>query len=1471
MFRRWLRSTIINQVDENLNASIQLGDIHGNIFTGLTIDSVVFATQRGPLIKSKRIMIRYDIFQLPYKYLRLNEITFHNAELFLQRSASGQWNFSNLLKDTTASKESPFKDWTLILSNFRLNDCRIVVYDSTIAEQSEKNRFSFTHINLKQINLALSAALSDNEKKVSINQFSFENSLGEFSLNNLSGDVTLTPNHFSIENLSIQTPRSAIQISASLDSLDVLKKFSFLDLASKPMRVNLSAPKIDMRDLQTFLPSLDILGSKASLFLTADGSLHALSVNDLQLDTPESEIAFKGEIRDIEKGSDLVIRVYTEKCKINPRELPQILPGITLPDFSNVGEVSFKKLIFDGQPRVFKSQIEMTSASGDVEGVIKLDFTHEQMQYDAQLTTKSIDLRKILNKENLFSELNVRAEIKGSGIHPGSMVTSAKITADSSRYSRYFFNRLQVTASADNNNIALELNSSMGNSSLATTARWGFVRDSITSFNLIGDAASIDIARILNNDSLNSNLSFHVEAQGDGIDINKSSGTVFLLMNQSQFQNISIEKDTITLDIDQKNLRTKNITLKTKYADLVVNGSYDIQRFMDFITMSNDSVRRGIDLLAMKKDSVGNHQNHRERTNRYVSHIKQQETYDTSRFMDVKYSLSLKKPELIAKYFGVQSFLMRGTYEGSVSGGLKSMNLNGNLRFSDFYIVDTSFSYLGAGLSLRYSITDLSPIQFINQLHVDINLSAQDIELNGPHFKNTTMRLQFADKKARISFRGLYDTSLSLTMDSDVRLVDTSYSIEISRLNLDYLGSVWKNASPVRAQVFRDRVLLNDCELAKDNMLVRIDAAKIFGGTNDLNLVAKNLQLSEVEFLITANKAALDGLSFNGVSSLEVHVQGSDANPVMSLYIALDSISYKNFFIGNLTAEGTYSNQRLEVFSEMYYQRGKEEPKQIMFVSGILPIDLSFTRGAERILKKSASLSVRMNDFPLAILEKFIGLFNQLEGTANADITMTGTEENFQYSGALTIDKAKGLFKLNNIPYILSARIEPQQNSIFIREFSIQNEQQDYPDGKLVTTGKIDLKNFNIDDFSLMMKGRLKVLRTASRMATKVIYGDLYVSTGDEGLTYTGSLHASRFIGKLHLTRGNLILPLEKGTAGAEKNVDISYLVVDDTTKVKSSSLSAGILKKRKSVLGRTIEDENGSVQRSRSILDGLAYDLTLSTDGPVRITMPFNSLTQEELNAQLVVDQLKVNNWGGHGKFEGEVKLAGDSYYLFFGKKFQASGSLLFTGSPLDPELNLTAVYIDYHLNQETKENRKIYVILNITGTKARPTVSFDIRQDAIDGTRLTLGDVQSDAISFIMTGSFTNELTSSEKGKLLDKAQGLSSTLASSLLSSAVSGFLQNAGLGAVVNRVEVSGITSTDPRLKLTTEIGRAVITYDGKITDLGSSDIKIEIPISVGFANFILEISRRTSNTTIEGGITPQESSIYEAKILYRITF
>ncbi len=1493
-FRSMLRDFIIEAADSSLNAHLTIESIEGNLFTGWKLGGVKLTDANGPVAEIESIVLRYDVFRAPWKRITIRELTLNRPRISITRAEGRDWNISTLVRPTEEDTTTTPFDWVIAVDNVRILDGTLLVYDSTRAGPERRDRLDTGHMLLEQLNLTLSATIAPERKLLSLNQGYCINRFGEVSLQNISGDIALRDSSVSLEGLSVQTGRSSFLISASVKGADVLGPLDTEVLRAMRMDVSLSALAVDVRDLQYFLPSLDFLGGSAALDVEAEGTLDDLRIEGLQLDALESSLEFSGRLRNILDGTGMTIDVSSGKTVIRGADVPLIIPGIPIPDVSGLGTARFSKLSFTGQPLRFSAAMDMESDAGSAAGSIMLDVRGEELVYDGSVRTQGIDLSKVLNNPQLHSDLNLQASIKGRGTQIGRMNAILNLQADSTRFERYVANTFSVSAVIGSDSLTFDLRTAMGASTLAMQGGMSFLPDSITGFRLNAETKKLDLAKVLDDDGMDSDLTLTLRANGDGLDLSTMSGDMQIVFAPSRLRDITIDSDTFRLQLRQRVGEPEQLLLQSQYADARMTGRFDIPRFGNYLVRQMDSLTTALDAYALRSDSStlvaqegrpvtmsarGRARATGGRTERSIAsaspvHRGKGTAEDTADFMDLRYNLTLKNPDRIARFFDASTFLVRGTWQGSIAGGYNGFDIGGEIALSDFYYVDSARTWLAAGLRCTYDLRNLRLERPLEQLRMSTRLSAADMSVGGLQLSRTQVQLDWSENAPALRVRSMIDTLAQLDLQAAARYENHGFDVTASRLQLIYRGESWENRDEISLRFDTSGIDVRQFDLAHGGNRLSLTGRRSGDGANNFTIYADSLDIAVVEYMLNGDAAALEGQSFGGTGFVEAQISGSDAAPLLAANVFIDSLSYRGAHFGKMELEGRYNDRSVEVYSELTYETSEGKDEKVFFVSGSIPVAIGETDEITEEL--SANLRLQMRDFPLTLIEEFLGLFSPLTGTASADIAISGTAGDPSFNGYLTLSDARGRFIFNNMEYDLGLRVEAIDRDIRIVDLSIANQPSDWTAGRMTASGSVSTQAFSINEFDLSVNGRLKVLKFASRSAIRSLYGDLYISTGEQGLSYRGRLDRSMLLGEIVVEQGNLIFPLELSEGAVNKYADITYVTVDDTTKQRTSSLSASRFARLSAASSEALDQ--GHVPE-RSILDGLTFDLTLRTSGRLRLEIPF-SLLQEKLNAQLDLNDLKVNNWGGNGmKFVGEVTLGQDSYYIFLGKRMSATGSLRFTRDPMNPDLDLTAVYSDYYVDPRTQVRRPVYVTVRITGTKQVPVLGYDMRWDEQNGEPVTsAGEVQSDAFSFLLFGMFTKDIGGSggDRSTLMDKSQELlTQQVTSSLASSAATEFLSRAGLQDYIKRVDFAGLGSEESRVKLTSEIGRAIITYDGKINDLESSNVSVEFPLSkvlgIPWTNLLVQISRKTLNESYESTTQSQEYSVWELKILQRFAF
>jgi hypothetical protein len=275
---------------------------------------------------------------------------------------------------------------------------------------------------------------------------------------------------------------------------------------------------------------------------------------------------------------------------------------------------------------------------------------------------------------------------------------------------------------------------------------------------------------------------------------------------------------------------------------------------------------------------------------------------------------------------------------------------------------------------------------------------------------------------------------------------------------------------------------------------------------------------------------------------------------------------------------------------------------------------------------------------------------------------------------------------------------------------------------------------------------------------------------------------------------------------------------------------------------------------------------------------MIFTPSTNEELYAEL---EGKVNavNSTGTPYIYGEISIAQRSYYNFF-KKFDATGSLKFVGQWDNPELDIKATYAGTTIIDTSEQ--KVVVDLTVTGTRYEPKLTMGLKVEdpqskELDDWATKSGDVQGDAISFILTGKFRNKLTSKDREVIVSNVGTTASASATGFTTTFLSGmlteFLQKEF--SFIRSAEVSyggGNLQGSADLRLSGEAFKGYWRAGGRIfNDLGNANINYQISLgelfnTTSIRNLFIELERK-----VEGSEFEERKLTNAARIYYRISF
>jgi len=410
------------------------------------------------------------------------------------------------------------------------------------------------------------------------------------------------------------------------------------------------------------------------------------------------------------------------------------------------------------------------------------------------------------------------------------------------------------------------------------------------------------------------------------------------------------------------------------------------------------------------------------------------------------------------------------------------------------------------------------------------------------------------------------------------------------------------------------------------------------------------------------------------------------------------------------------------------------------------------------------------------------------------------------------------------------------------------------------------------------------------RLAGQKLYGNLFAATGPLGLVWQGNLIASMVRGEMFVKDAALILPPDRDIEFVRANL-VNITFKDDTSSANLKNTEAGGVSPDKikfnQVLSHTAKGDASlsplAKQVHNSFLDGISYDVSIETQGPTTLRFIFSTQTSEELFADLQ-GRLYFNRTPALSRLTGQVDVSNRSYYNFF-KKFDATGKLLFTGNILNPELDVSATYQGTHdttsssqsqFNSAASKAPQVLVTMKITGTRNEPKTKISLSYKTFsekDWTPWAFGDEEANALTFILSGQFSNELTDQQRRGLIGSNLGLA--VASGMVLGPVNEELRRRTLG-IIQSVDVaySGGQIGQSDLRVTGQVGTAVYRMGGRVlTDLTNANVSVEFPMSSivnseRYRNLILTFERR-----VEGiqNTEEQRRASNGIRLFYRFIF
>ena len=1481
-FRSYIRALAVEELQKVVNGTIDFGTIEGNLATGLQINNIVLAKDGREIFFAERLEVRYDPGSILLQRLTLSRLTLVRPRIHLWRGLDGDWNIDRLIL-ADPEPDSVSSPWVIDARLVELEDAVVEMVDSlALSERTEEdlasrdaNAIDYGRVTLSSLTFRGGLQITDAGVTLSVRNLEFESAAPRFQLAELKGEILLRPGLTEVKSLTIRTANSRLSLNARMRGKSVAAIGALRELEKIPVELELEVDRLDFAEFKQFLPGpVDFLAGSSSFTVRADGEFGNLSVREVALRTPRTFVKIGGVIRNLHEPAALDMDLTAGDNIIHPADLSEYLPGLQLPDLTFLGVLGCN-FSFNGTPNQFRGSVQGKLSSGEFSIEGDLDLRGKYLLYGGTVTTTGFDPGKLVKDPMLSGSLNTRATISGAGTSLRTMTTIVRLQADSSTFLDLPISNSIIVVDVADKILRTNLLVNAGTTRIDLNARSHFLSEDSLAYTVKGAINSLDLATLLRDSRHSSDLSFEVNLNGRNADINSMKADAHLHFLRSTYRDDEFEDRDVSIVYDAEGA-SRTLSLQSDPLDLRVEGYFTPASIVGILERGGRTLAQAVSHRFATFDSLG--------TGRTESRSQPFQAKGTP-FRD---TVSATVAATIRDLYPLGSILGQSMFgavelQTTVDGSSEDISLSGGLSMPTFILGGSPMLDVSQ-LTLEFSIGRLRDRNTLEDLHADLQLQAGTILIDSTLFNQVSFRHRLRNDSSSYALATVLDSTIGISFDGTSRFVPNKIELTIPTFRLRIADHEFENPEPLQLQYGRDGLLFSSFILQHEAEEVALLGLFDPAGTSNLTYSVESFLLNNLQEFSRAPEYIEKVRAFNGVVDFDGTFQGNLDRPEFELSLKAQGVTMGETLFGQIVGRGTYRNGAADVFLE--FMSRPNEPGAIpeLFVSGIMPFRLGDAESPAG--DESMNLTLRSNAFRLEFLDPFVSVTSRLRGAVTGNVVMRGTLAAPSYDGSLTIQDAEFNFTPLGITYRLHGQIVPEGKTFRLQGVTLSNITEDRVPalvdglGSMSFAGRFTMEGLVVKQFDISANGQLLVMKESVRLPSLPMYGNVYAGTGANELRWFGAPERSFVTGDLLIKNATIAFPPSRDVL-SERTTMYTVDFIDDTSKVISGIESGG---------GRSLALASGGpspalrrdnptrteeTRESGSFLDNIVYNLAIETAGLTQVRFVFNPLTNEELSADLKGRLVFTKDESG-SRVTGELEVGQRSYYKYF-KTLQATGKLLFTGDITNPELNIVATYEGtYSPADTTLSQQKVVVRLDITGTRSEPKVVMGLEVYDRDGNLLPRrADVQSDAIAFLVSGTFKDEMTQGQEKNLL--ATSLLGSIGSSLLSGPLTDLVRNqVGYITSIDVYYYGGANRTfgeSADIRLTGEVGDAVIRLGGRVLeDYRNTNVSVQFPMSSvtgseAWRNLILELERRSEGTESFEQRRPSNG----LRLLYRISF
>ncbi len=851
------------EVNKILKAQLHVESLDGNFFNGLGLNTVFLEYENDTIGFIPELKLKYRLFPLLQGSVVVNSVEIDNPIFFLTQYQDSTWNFNNITQPEENPDTVP-KPFTLKLNieNIKINNgsVRIAALDTTRIPR-----------NVNDLYADLSFKFAQAEQEIDLRELRFNAYRPDLTMKNLKFHLTRDSANIRLKDFLLLTPKNHITADVKLDPKKLAD--TYVKLETEPIHMDEfqflfpqlkipAHPEIKLSStINKPISTLDLRLSEKSLNQAAE--IQVLSENILELLNKKSDKQVKYKLTG--NFENLNLRDWIDDPAMNYKLTGKLVAdgvGIDLKTMQAKVKGDFKDMIIQ-QRQVSKLTLDLDYAAGDVRGVVNgngnfgsvhltptvRNLWSKNPSYTALINTRRLDLSKILLNKKLASNLTLNGNVKGQGFNPRTM---------NATFNGNFTNARMYDFSVDKLGVALNYRRGDVNGTVIGSGDFGKVSIKPDIRQLLSKSPSyvanvttenLNLARLLSNDSLPSNLNLTFDVTGRGFDPKNMNAQVNLFAQPSSIKGINIEQLVTDINYGNNNIDINSLLLNTETITLSAEGNYSL--------IANSDLNLNVDILNASE---------------------------------------------ISRFLNVDSLETRGNLQAHVFGRVDSLQAQ-----IDFQLDSTRFqNYTASTLT-----GEVDGLLTKNDTLINADIFAGNVFAAG--FALDTVKLHaVSDIRSTDLTLDAKGEELKTNLTGNVNLGE-EVLVRLDDLMLDYKGSDWELVEPpATVRIGKDEYEIDELKLvsgaegASDSIqIIHADGIVSRLGEQNLDLKLFNINIPSVLSLFNMNQ------DIKGTLDMNMYLRGTAEVPVFEGGFNVDNGEFSGYKITEMAGTINYADKKL--------------------------------------------------------------------------------------------------------------------------------------------------------------------------------------------------------------------------------------------------------------------------------------------------------------------------------------------------------------------------------------------------------------------------------------------------------------------------------------------------------------------------------------------------------------------------------